>query len=147
MRMTLIGFTVTTMILATACGGGDAADDATPAGTAPAPATVAATGDTITVEMITDGDGNIFRPAQITAERGDVVRFVLVAGVHNVHFVADSNPGVANLPPVSDMLQLPGQTHDVLVDLPAGKSYYFHCDPHALLGMIGQLTVKDEDDD
>jgi plastocyanin len=45
------------------------------------------------------------------------------------------------------MLQLPGQTHDVLVDLPAGKSYYFHCDPHALLGMIGQLTVKDEDDD
>jgi plastocyanin len=123
MRMTLIGFTVTTMILATACGGGDAADGSAPATATAAAPSVAATGDTITVEMITDGDGNIFKPAQITAERGDVLRFVLVAGVHNVHFVADSNPGVA------------------------GKSYYFHCDPPALLGMIGQLTVKDEDDD
>ncbi|MDZ4258130.1 MAG: plastocyanin/azurin family copper-binding protein [Gemmatimonadales bacterium] len=147
MRMTMIGFTVTTMILATACGGGDAADGSAPATATAAAPSVAATGDTITVEMITDADGNIFKPAQITAERGDVLRFVLVSGVHNVNFVADSNPGVANLPPVSDMLQLPGQTHDVLVDLPAGKSYYFHCDPHALLGMIGQLTVKDEDDD
>lgn len=147
MRMIRTGGTLTALMMMMACGGGEATEGAAPATPATAAATVAATGDTITVEMITDGDGNIFKPAQITAERGDVLRFVLVAGVHNVHFVADSNPGVANLPPVSDMLQLPGQTHDVLVDLPAGKSYYFQCDPHALLGMIGQLTVKDEDDD
>lgn len=145
MRMILIGGTLTALMVMTACGGGETTDEATPATPATAASTVAATGDTITVEMITDGDGNYFRPAELTAKRGDVVRFELVAGVHNVHFVADSNPGVTNLPPVSDMLQLPGQTVDILVDLPAGKAYYFQCDPHALLGMIGHLTVKDDD--
>jgi plastocyanin len=39
------------------------------------------------------------------------------------------------------MLQLPGQTYDVLVRMPAG-SYYFQCDPHAALGMRGHLIVK-----
>ena len=29
--------------------------------------------------------------------RGDVIRFVLKSGVHNVHFLADSNPGKNNL--------------------------------------------------
>lgn len=145
MRMIRIGATATTLMAMLACGGGETTEGATSKEAPTTAATVAATGDTLIVEMITDGDGNVFRPAQITAQRGDVVRFTLVAGVHNVHFVADSNPGVPNLPPVSDMLQLPGQTLDVLVDLPAGKSYYFQCDPHALLGMIGHLTVTADD--
>jgi plastocyanin len=40
------------------------------------------------------------------------------------------------------MLQLPGQTYDVLVNFPKGK-YYFQCDPHAALGMKGHLEVED----
>jgi plastocyanin len=28
----------------------------------------------------------------------------------------------------------------------AEGSYYFQCDPHALLGMIGRLHVDDDDD-
>ncbi len=126
-----------------ACGGGTDEDVAV---TTPPPAAAGAsltpTGDTLVVEMVTDGDGNFYRPATLTAKRGDVLRFTLVTGVHNVHFVADSNPGVTGLPATSDMLQLPGQTIDYLVDLPAGATYYFHCDPHALLGMVGHLTVE-----
>ena len=61
--------------------------------------------------------------------------------MHNVHFLADSNAGVPNLPEASDMLQLPGQTFDVPVNFAAGKTYYFQCDPHALLGMQGHLKV------
>jgi plastocyanin len=118
-------------------GGGAPAADAAPS--------VRPTGKVITVEMYTDAEGNYFKPKEIEAHRGDIVRFVLKSGVHNVHFVADSNPGKTGLPRMSDFLQLPGQEFDVLVSMAPGK-YYFQCDPHALLGMIGHLEVEDADD-
>jgi plastocyanin len=103
---------------------------------APAP-----TGDTIIVEMITDETGSHFKPKEIEAKKGDLIRFTLTSGVHNVHFLPDSNPGKSNLPPMSDFLQLPGQTYDLVVNLAPGE-YYFQCDPHALLGMVGKLEVE-----
>lgn len=131
------------MMLLVACGGSDAPAPATdtPAAQVAAPS-VPLTGDTIVVEMITDAEGNYFKPANISAKRGDVIRFTLTMGVHNVHFPADSNVGVTGLPPVSDMLQLPGQTFDMVVAMPAGGSYFYQCDPHALLGMVGHVTVE-----
>ena len=45
------------------------------------------------------------------------------------------------LPKSSDFLQIPGQEYDLPVSMRPG-SYYFHCDPHAALGMKGQLIVK-----
>lgn len=145
-RSTITGG-VATMILLVACGGKDAPAPATdtpvtePTTQVEAPS-VALTGDTILVEMITDAKGNYFKPADFTAKRGDVIRFTLVMGVHDVHFVADSNVGVPGLPPVSDMLQLPGQTFDMVVAMPAGGTYFYHCDPHAMLGMVGHVTVE-----
>ncbi len=103
------------------------------------------TGRTIVVEMVTDEKGNFFKPDKIEAHRGDVIRFVLRTGVHNVHFLADSNPGRTGLPPASAFLQLPGQELDITVDFAPGH-YYFQCDPHALLGMLGRLEVEDEND-
>ena len=97
-------------------------------------------GKIITVEMITDATGNYFKPKDIAARKGDLIRYTLRQGVHNVDFLADSNAGKSGLPKASDMLQLPGQTFDVLVSWAAGK-YYFQCDPHALLGMRGYVTV------
>ena len=97
----------------------------------------------ILIEMLTDEQGNnIFRPAKVEAHRGDVLRYTLKSGVHNVHFLPDSNAGKSGLPSASDMLQLPGQTYDVKVTLAEGK-YYFQCDPHAALGMRGHLEVED----
>ena len=105
----------------------------------------AATGKVIVVEMITDETGNYFKPKDIEAHPGDVLRFTLTAGVHNVHFVADSNPGVPNLPAASELLQLPGQTFDFTVPAANGdKKLYFQCDPHAALGMIGQLEIDND---
>lgn len=92
------------------------------------------------VEMVTDTDGNYFGPADLTVKQGDVIRWKLKSGVHNARFVTDSSPGVANLPETSGMLQAPGQTYDVLVETAPGR-YFYHCDPHALLGMVGHLTV------
>ena len=102
----------------------------------------AGTGKVIVVETYSDEKGNYFKPAEIEAHPGDLVRFTLKSGVHNVHFLPDSNPGAQGLPPVSDFLQIPEQTYDYLVSLPKGH-YYFQCDPHALLGMKGRLEVED----
>jgi plastocyanin len=100
-------------------------------------------GTVINVEMLTDDQGNnVFRPSDIVAKEGDVLRFTLVSGVHNVHFVADSNRAASGLPKASDMLQAPGQTVDVLLDWEEGR-YFFQCDPHALLGMVGHVTIKE----
>src|SRR4051812_6490139 len=102
----------------------------------------AGTGKTILVEAYSDANGNYFKPNKIEAHKGDVVHFVLKSGVHNVHFLADSNAGKTGLPPASDMLQIPDQAYDVNVTFDKGH-YYFQCDPHALLGMKGHLEVED----
>jgi plastocyanin len=124
--------------------------EASPSSVASAPTTTATTGPqtpdpggkVITVELLTDEQGNnIFRPAELEAKKGDVIRYTLVNGVHNAHFLPDSNPKLAGLPNEEPLLQLPGQTHDVKVTFDPGK-YYFHCDPHALLGMKGHVVVK-----
>jgi plastocyanin len=117
-----------------------------PTATAPAgnaASDVKPTGKSIVVELFSDEKGNYFKPNKIEAHRGDKIVFTLGAGVHNVHFLPDSNPGKQGLPPASDMLQLPGQTYELLVSFAPGK-YYFQCDPHALLGMMGHLEVEDE---
>lgn len=102
----------------------------------------AAGGKIITIKLISDETGNRFEPNKIEAKKGDVLRFTLVSGVHNVDFFPDSNPGKSGLPKASDMLQLPNQTYDVPVTFAEGH-YYFQCDPHALLGMQGSLKVDD----
>lgn len=140
--------TIATAVLAACGGGGDADSDSPAAGAQPgtkgAPAaSVTPTGKVITVEMFTDEKGNYFQPKDIEAQRGDLLRFTLTSGVHNVHFLPDSNPGKTGLPPVSEYLQLPGQTYDLTVSMAPGH-YVFQCDPHALLGMVGKLEVEDE---
>ena len=114
---------------------------------APAPAaaaaSAAATGDTIVIEAWTDGTGNYFKPKKVEAHPGDVLRYVLKVGVHNVHFLPDSNKIKTGLPPASEMLQLPGQTYDLVVSMAPGE-YYFQCDPHAALGMKGELEVEEK---
>jgi plastocyanin len=133
---------------ATACAAGEKSTSDTTPVPAPAaqpaggPQTPDAGGKVIPVEMVTDDKGNNkYSPNTIEANRGDVIRFTLVQGVHNVHFLPDSNPGAQGLPAASPLLQLPGQMEDVKVTWSPG-TYYFQCDPHALLGMVGHLSVK-----
>ena len=98
----------------------------------------------VVVQMMTDEAGNNrFDPAEFEVHKGDVVRWTLKSGVHNVHFVADSNKSAQGLPTApADMFQLPGQTLDLKVTASEGR-YYFQCDPHALLGMVGHMKVED----
>lgn len=125
-----------------ATGGESTAATPTPqAAAAAGPQTPDPGGKIVVVELITDETGSYFKPRKLEVHRGDVVRFTLSQGVHNVDFLPDSNPGKTGLPPASDMLQLPGQTFDVKVTFPPGH-YYFQCDPHSALGMHGDLEVE-----
>lgn len=134
------------MLAIAACSGDSTKQVTTGEGGAPSAASTSEapspTGDTIVVELITDENGNYFKPKEIEAKKGDLIRFTLTSGVHNVHFLPDSNAGKSGLPPVSEFLQLPGQTYDMVVNLAPGD-YYFQCDPHAALGMVGELEVED----
>jgi len=150
-RLPIVGATLATVM---ACGGGEKAPQQSPPSAQPAvpspatggPLTPEPGGKVIKVEMVTDEKGNNkFVPDRFEAHRGDVLRFTLVMGVHNVNFLPDSNPGISGLPPASALLQLPGQTHDIAVAFKPGH-YYFQCDPHALLGMMGRLKVEERDD-
>jgi plastocyanin len=127
---------VVAAVLVAACNSGNAAQG----GSAAAPS-VEPTGTVVEVKMMSVG-GEKFGPEELTVKRGDVVRFVLESGVHNVSFPADQNVAGVKLPEASPYLQVPGQTFDLLIDLPAGE-YTYHCDPHAILGMVGKLTVLD----
>jgi len=144
----LLGVLAATSVLA--CGGKDqqppeAKAPATPTVTPGSPLTPAPGRKVIEIEMTTDAQGNNkFSPNEFEAHQGDVMRFTLGSGVHNVHFLADSNPTLTSPPPASPLLQLPGQTYDIAVDFPEGR-YYFQCDPHALLGMVGRVKVERED--
>lgn len=139
---------VAVAIFTAACGGGDkaAADSMAAMSMSAAGATLngpiepAAGGKVIEIMMTTNDQGNFFDPKEIEANPGDVLRYKLNIGVHNVNFLADSNPGKTGLPPMSAFLQLPGQTHDVAVSFAEG-TYYFQCDPHVALGMKGHLKV------
>jgi plastocyanin len=123
-----------------ACGGEKKpAESAPPA--AAGPVAPCPTCKVIDVTVTTNEKGNFFTPAEFEAHEGDVMRVTLVVGVHNVHFLPDSNPGKSNLPPASEMLQLPGQSIDIPLNFGKGK-FYFQCDPHAPLGMKGHVVVE-----
>ena len=110
---------------------------------APGAAAPAPKGAVIVVKTITDDKGNYFEPNKIEAKPGDILRVTLVSGVHNLNFPADKNPGVEGLPAATELLQLPGQTVDIPVSMKPGE-YHFQCDPHAALGMTGELEVEDD---
>lgn len=135
-RMATLAMAVS--LAAVACGDSGAAG--VKGGTGEAQPSVTPTGNVVEVLMVS-GRGELFDPGHVTVKRGDVLRFKLEMGVHNASWPAAENPAGVQLPETSPYLQIPGQTHDVLIDMPPGE-YTFHCDPHAVLGMIGTLTVE-----
>ena len=166
MRFNALALVASAIVLGACGGGGEGSntDTATTAGSGAAtPAAggatgtataMPATGKTIEVKMIMDGNSYRFEPANVTAKSGDAVRFTTVSGApHNFGFDPANIPDdvepqlKANMPPGSTDLEspyqsAPGETHVLsLGGIKAGK-YDFHCTPHLALGMKGVLTVE-----
>jgi plastocyanin len=109
---------------------------------------------TIVVRMTGDASGYRFRPANVSARVGDVVRFVNVSGgPHDVSFWEDSIPAGAAATLQSNMqktrgtlsgalLTEPNETYSLsLAGLPPG-TYHYYCLPHLALKMAGRITVR-----
>ena len=93
-------WTLVLSLLALGACGDKAAAPAPPAGEAPSAESpsIAPTGTVVEVKAITDDQGNRFEPSEVEVKPGDVLRVVLVSGVHNISFPADQNPGAVGLP-------------------------------------------------
>ena len=128
-------------LLAIAACGGEKPPAAPPAGESAAEAAVP-TGRVIEIKAISEGAENYFEPKDIEARRGDRIKLVLVSGVHNLAWPAAKNPSGVALPAATEMLQLPGQTVEIPITMPAGK-YHFVCVPHEAIGMVGTLEVEE----
>ena len=137
------GVVALTVLLAGCAERGERSEPEDAESKAPAEGAAPAAGKVIEVKLITDDAGNRFEPANIEAHPGDVIRLTLVTGVHNMSFPAEKNAGKTGLPEPTPMLQLPGQTHDLTLDMAPGH-YAFQCDPHAALGMTGTLEIEDD---
>ena len=93
-----------------------------------------------TIRMIHDSTGQHFYPSELDVFRGDTLRFVNGVGHHNVNFPEDSNPSGVRLPPKTAVAERPGETFTIPVTMPTGR-YFFQCDPHLKMGMVGELVV------
>jgi len=116
-----------------------------PAGQAVGQTPSAVHGRSIVIEMVTKSGGAsfAFKPAEVTAQHGDTLRFVNDAVMpHNIHF--KTHPAGARITDieVGPCVTAKGQTYDVVIDgrFTPGR-YEFVCDPHEALGMRGVLTV------
>lgn len=165
--MRFLGFAVvaSAAIMLGACGGSeekaatpDTATAAPAAETTPAAPAAGAmapiTGTTHTVNMIGDGQGYRFEPAELTIAAGDGVKFVMVSGgPHNVAFdpatlAAEAKTALtANMPEQAGelsgkMLLNANEEYTVsFAGVPAG-TYDYHCTPHLAMNMKGKITVK-----
>ena len=137
-------FAALAVLFVAACGDAESAPaDAAANGAAPAAASapVAAEDANIIEIRMTNRGGGAFEPSEITAGPGDVLRFVNVEGVHNISFPASRNPSGISLPAASPYLTAAGQTHDMVLPETPGE-YFFQCDPHVPVGMVGTVTVQ-----
>lgn len=96
--------------------------------------------------------GGRFAPFELTVNPGDTIHFVLGSGgPHNVAFRETKGEAAARLRPrmgkdtiadlASPLLILPGDTYDIVFDVPAGK-YPYWCIPHLSMGQMGSITVR-----
>jgi plastocyanin len=96
--------------------------------------------------------GGRFAPYEVTVNPGDTIHFILGSGgPHNVAFRETKGEAAARLrarmgkDTIADLsgplLILPGDTYDVVFDVPAGK-YPYWCVPHLAMGQMGQITVR-----
>jgi plastocyanin len=109
---------------------------------------------TIVVRMVGDASGFHFRPANVSAHAGDVVRFVNVSGgPHNVAFWADSVPAGAaatlerNMQKTTEtlsgvLLSEPNETYTVSLARLRPGTYRYYCLPHLAMKMVGRITVR-----
>ena len=108
-----------------------------------------------TVEIKMTNENQMFRydPKDVTIAVGDTVKWVAVAGSHNIKFWVDSLPagGAAALRGLmkdttetltTSRMPTPGTTYSIVfTGVPKGV-YKYYCGPHLMRGMVASITVQ-----
>lgn len=81
---------------------------------------------------------NQFTPDELTINVGDTVVWTNFGGNHNVNGTVQSHP---ENPESFGNTVGSGWTYSFVFTLPG--TYTYNCDPHELLGMVGEITVED----
>lgn len=105
-----------------------------------------ATGGHVVIVKLVTKAGSVpyaFEPASITAQQGDTLRFIEDAAViHNVRFTSHPSGSKLGAATTGPYLTTKGETYDLIINGRFTVGHYdFVCDPHAMLGMHGVLTV------
>lgn len=84
--------------------------------------------------------GNTFSPSEMTISAGDSVTFEL-GGSHNVVEVSKETYEAQGKEALEGGFSVDfGATETVTFDEPG--TYYYVCEPHAAMGMVGMITVE-----
>ncbi|MEM9545507.1 MAG: lamin tail domain-containing protein, partial [Bacteroidota bacterium] len=97
--------------------------------------------NTVNCEIIVEVSSNIFTPADITINVGETVTWVNTGGFHNVNGTTDTYPdnpeSFGNGAASGDLW-----TYEFTFTIPG--VYDYQCDPHVGFGMVGTVTVEEE---
>ena len=116
----------------------DGSDSGTQTATSDWDATPAA--DATVHEVLTTDTSMDFEPEDLTIAAGDVVRFVMSA-THNAIQVSQETYDERGSAPVVGGFEVQfGQTREITFTEPG--VYYYVCQPHTMLEMIGTVTVQ-----
>lgn len=106
-----------------------------------------ATGETVSVEMITDNKGSYFDPKGLLIESGTTVRFINDSGSHSttayhpengdkpMRIPKDATPWDSGI--IVDL----DEAFEVTFETPGVFDYY--CTPHEMLAMVGRIVVDE----
>lgn len=100
---------------------------------------------TVVVKMVDRGGGQWrFAPANISVQKGDVVRFVQADIVpHNVEFKDTPKGTKLGDAAMGPFLMAKGETYEVEIDHRFAEGLHeYVCTPHVPMGMKGTITVE-----
>ena len=97
-----------------------------------------------TVHNVTVGPGMTYTPASLSINQGDIVSWTSLGGTHDVNFALNSITGESFENP-AEVLSLPiqgaGEMGSITFDVPGTYNYDCSVGSHALMGMVGSVSV------
>ena len=90
--------------------------------------------------VTTDNDTDVFEPADLVVSIGETVRFEMTSR-HNAVQVSEEVYNERRVEPLEGgFVVWFGQTEDIVFSEPG--VYYYICEPHVLMDMVGTITVE-----
>ena len=125
----------------TACGSDESTDAGTSGGTDSSSTSTDTPAADATVYTVTTSDSSMdFDPKDLTIAVGDVVRFEMTATHNAIEVTQDTYENRGGSPLVGGFQVTFGETREVTFS--EAGTFYYVCQPHVMMEMIGTITVE-----